>query len=323
MLTFNEYLVELYFGPRIASTGTDAERHHKKYVAPFLPGGASHAENTHTVISKTDTGLTSGTRVTLHGHKIINGEHHVIVTPEGSNKKQTISVSKLAKPKVKKMREAEDTAIADLHNKIVEHNKTKPLKMKDRFGNVHNIVGAVQVRGNPKADIALVNDKGEHVIHISHKKSPTSHQGYGALNSAKNINHPTVKEFGDKLKKSVGNEEGALKGKSRTMQLSHNNPTHSGLIKSALFGTHNDDKKSGVENVDEIHHGTMNLVKNKDGTHSLGSELKVDRNNYKEHDYDVVAKGATDRFVPGTKVKGIIGINTRGARTGKDVKGVE
>lgn len=298
------------------AVGDTGQRHAQKYLSN--PDTA-----TYTAASNIEH-IKAGERINIHGvrHDPETNRTYATVSRHGDqNNRVETPINKINKPEERRSghgrREAEDTAISDLHNQI--KNSKEPVMMKDRFGKTHRIVGAVQIEGNPKADLALVNDKGEHVIHISHKKSETSHQGYGAFNKAAHAAISTVKEFGRRLKNAVG-ENGNLERKSRTMDLEHSNSEHKNLIRTALFGQNHDSNKSGIENVDEIHHGKMNLVKNKDGTHSISSSEKIDRNNYDEHKYEFVAKFARDRKVPGTNIGGILGIWRRGTRGGRDVQ---
>jgi hypothetical protein len=321
MLTFHEFIVEFVLGQPMIARGLKGSEHTKKYL--------SNPSDTFVTAAKVGH-IGKDERVKLHGTRYdqASDTHYATISHASEpERKIEVPINKIRKPPERRTkkggREAESTATTDLHNQIVEHNKTKPLMMYDRFGTKHHIVGAVQIKGNPKADIALVNDKGEHVIHISHKKSEESHQGFGALNSKSNVKHPVVSEFANKLTKTVPNELMSLKGKSRTMPLQHNNPTHTDLIKKSLFGSNHDGDKSGPENVDVICHGKINLKTNNRGVSSINSEKDIDRKNYRDQKYEIVAKHATDRTVPGTKIGAIIGVNVAGARKGRDVKSLD
>jgi hypothetical protein len=93
MKTFTQILSEA----TIKFRGLEGDRHAEKYIKPYLPGGESHQENSHTLASKVGQHA-KGTRVTLVGHKVINGEHHVEVRPEGSKETVTVRASRLNKP---------------------------------------------------------------------------------------------------------------------------------------------------------------------------------------------------------------------------------
>ena len=331
MLTFYSFIVEFTLGKQMVATGKKARDHAKKYL--------SNPKDTFITASKVGH-IGKDERVNLHGTRYdepTDTHYATISHPDSPKNKIEVPINKLRKPPERSSghgkRDAETNATDNLHNQIVEHNKKKPLMMKDRFGKTHHIVGAIQIKGNPKADVALVNDKGEHVIHISHKKNESSNQGYGALNGQENWNHPVVADYASRLKKdkSVQGNEG-LEKKSRTYPLHHNVPEESSLIKRALFGNHHEDKVTGKDNVDEIHHGLMKLVANNDGTHSVESDEKIDRTNYKKDDYELVGKHATDRPIPNTTkdaknwrkdpnaVGGILGVWKKSKRGGTDVK---
>ena len=298
----------------MANYGANAERHIRQYASP------EKIASTHYTLDRDAGGLKAGSKVKIHSIQAHEGGKYqaTISHPDNPKEKHVVPLSHIQKPVQRgDVRKKEEHFTQDLHNQIV--NSKKPVHMYDKHGVKHTIVGAHQIPGNPKADIALVNNKGEHVIHISHKESEESHQGYGGLNSKKNESHPVMKEFATKLKKHVSDEHMALKGKSRTMPLEHNNPHHSDMIKKALFGQHHDAEKSGPENVDVISHGKMNLNFNKHGVATIKSDKDITRKNYKDQKYEVVAKHATDRTIPSTKIGGIVGITHAGHRKGKDV----
>jgi len=314
MLTFYSFIAELAGPQPMQSSGPMGDRHAGKYLSSDKIGSTTYT-------------TTGGKQVRVHRvYKQEGGKHdgkwfaHVSHV-ENPDKEEHIPISRILKPTHKDIRKKETSFVTDLHNQIT--GSKRPVMMYDRHGNKHRIVGAQQVSGNPKADIALVNDKGEHVIHISHKESEESHQGYGGLNGKKNQSHPVMKEFAEKIKKKIPDEHMALKGKSRTMPLDHTKPEHDDMIKKALFGQHHDSDKSGPENVDVISHGKMNLKFNNRGVASIKSDKDVTHKNYKDQKYEIVAKHATDRTIPGTKIGGIVGITHAGHRKGRDVKPLE
>ena len=85
----------------ISSSGQKFEYEHNKYVKPYLPGNEKHAEGTHTLAS--DAGhIESGSQVTIHGHRMIDGRSHVTISkPNDPKNKTTVPVSKLKKPGTK------------------------------------------------------------------------------------------------------------------------------------------------------------------------------------------------------------------------------
>lgn len=303
--------------PMIAS-GETGQRHAKKYLSN--PDTATYVSN------KKIEHIPKGEKLTVHGTRHdpeTNTTYATVSHHSDPNKKVETPISSINKPMERRSgwggRSDEEQTISHLHNQIT--SSKEPVYMHDRNGVKHRIVGAVQVKGNPKADMALVNDKGEHVIHVSLKKSEESNQGYGAFNKQSTANHPAIKDFGERLTKREG-EGASLQGRSRTMPLSHSNPEHHDLIKRALFGERHNDAKSGIDNVDEIHHGKVNLSRNSNGTYGLTSEKRVTRKNYHSDKYELVAKNAPDRYIPNTKIKGILGVWAAGKRKGKDVKSV-
>lgn len=69
-----------------------------KYIHPFLPGNELHSKATHVLKTKHE-GLNPGDRLTIHGHSIINGVHHAVVTSESNpRRKVVVPLSKINKP---------------------------------------------------------------------------------------------------------------------------------------------------------------------------------------------------------------------------------
>ena len=314
MITFLQHMTEEAVMNAKVGTPT-GDRHAATYLNPAM------RDKYHYKLSKPLHGLPAKEPVKVHDVVAKDGKYVAHVEHPNLKGRVEVPISNLHKPVHRDIRSKESHYVSDLHDQII--NSDHPVYMHDRNGVKHHIVGAHQVPGNPKADIALVNDKGEHVFHISHKASKESHQGYGGMNSKSNTNTPVMKQFRDKLLKHVDNHMMALKGKSKTMKLNHNDPEHAHVIKKALFGTEYSSNKSGPENVDEIHHGKMNLKRNNNGTYGISSEDKITRKNYHSQNYEVVAKHATDRTIPGTNIGGIIGVTHVGHRTGRDVKPLE
>jgi hypothetical protein len=163
MLSFKEYISEV----AILAKGQSAERHAKQYVTPYLPGGSKHGAGTHEVASSVGH-LNPGDKVTLHGHSVENGVHHVTVSGGNSNNKIKIPVNKLHKPTTRKNRGlAQEGAIAaklsksglmegggagftggnDFH--LIDKRKKTPKKIRGTEG--HTVS---QVTGEHKSDIA-------------------------------------------------------------------------------------------------------------------------------------------------------------------------
>ena len=94
MLSFKGFLAEA----SLTTSGPNADRHFKKYVKDYLPGGSSHGEGTH-AIAKSGDGFNAGDAVTIHGHRIDDsGKHMLTVSKTGSNEKKEVIASRLTKP---------------------------------------------------------------------------------------------------------------------------------------------------------------------------------------------------------------------------------
>lgn len=93
MLTFNQYISE----SKIKARGSEGDRHAATYITPYLPGKEKHGQGLHTTASNVE-GISKGTQVNIHSHKVIDGVHHAEISAVGSDKKVTVPVSKLSKP---------------------------------------------------------------------------------------------------------------------------------------------------------------------------------------------------------------------------------
>ena len=122
MLKFKNFLNEAV----LAGSGSEGERHAGKYITPYIG-----KENTHTLKS-TYGNIQAGIPITVHGHKIINGKHHAIVS-HADGEQHAVPFTKVIKPK----KEAEHTyndehATARVWNHGVKHNllNDKPALLK-------------------------------------------------------------------------------------------------------------------------------------------------------------------------------------------------
>ncbi len=108
MLSFRGFLVE---GKLNAKAGnpetfdihgkkyeTEGDRHAQKYIGKYLPGKPDHAEGTHTTTDDLSSEIKKGDSVTIHGHEIVNGKHHAIVSAANSSNKVSVPIAKLNKP---------------------------------------------------------------------------------------------------------------------------------------------------------------------------------------------------------------------------------
>jgi len=109
MLSFMGFLLEGYLNSKAGNPDnfelrgnkyeTEGDRHTQKYIAQYLPGRSAHAEGTHTVNADVSPEIPKGSAVTIHGHAIINGKHHAVISASGSNKKVTVPTNRLNKPR--------------------------------------------------------------------------------------------------------------------------------------------------------------------------------------------------------------------------------
>ena len=118
----------------------------------------------------------------------------------------------LAKPASKNVLRAEQEATESLIKLIEDavHQSGRPVDITIGKNKIRNVVtaGSDHIRGDPKADIALMDNSGEEVGFISHKKEggASAFQQYGGIssNSGKNIfNMRIVQEFIDDLEERV------------------------------------------------------------------------------------------------------------------------
>jgi hypothetical protein len=82
----------------ISTSEKDSDRHFEQYVRPYLPGNEKHGKNTHK-LAKDHDGIKAGEKLTVYGHKTIDGKRHTLVSAESSpHKKLHVPNSKITKP---------------------------------------------------------------------------------------------------------------------------------------------------------------------------------------------------------------------------------
>lgn len=91
MLSFTIY-TEFLAEAKMKSKGEEAKRHAKNYVEPYIG-----QKETHTLSSNHEE-LKAGSKLTLHGFKVVNGVHYAVATVKGSTKKHEIPFTKIEKP---------------------------------------------------------------------------------------------------------------------------------------------------------------------------------------------------------------------------------
>lgn len=119
MLRFKSFII---IEASLAGRGSEAERHAKKYITPFIGSN----EPTHTISSRSGN-LEAGQRVHVHGHEVDkNGRHHAIVSTTG-NEKDVVKLpfSRLSKPK---SGYSDEHAIVRLWNHSVANKKHDSIK---------------------------------------------------------------------------------------------------------------------------------------------------------------------------------------------------
>lgn len=153
----------------IKSTGSEAVRHAKQYITPFLPGGEKHQEGTHTVAKDTD-GLKANDQVTIHAHhqEDIKGKttHFVTVSKAGSKEKVKILASKLHKPGETPVNKG-----LKYENDFIEHVKKHGIMPKEAKG-----------AGSTAGTDFVIENKKKHTMHS------------GVVNDESNIFHGETKE---------------------------------------------------------------------------------------------------------------------------------
>ena len=184
-----------------------------------------------------------------------------------------------------------------------------------KIGNtVQKIVDVHQIPGNPKADFSLINDKGEHVYHISHKDGslPKHHQGFATSHSDVS-DTDTFKNFIQNVAQKVGNRPNGLLGQTVAARLDNSNKEHREIIKRSVWGKDHASKKTGINNVDVVHQGRMTLKK-KNGLYEIHSTHEIHRGQEFNHEYQMHVRRAADRALPGTRIKGRFFVHHVGGR---------
>lgn len=276
--------------PMISKISADMSHFHvKRFLNP-------EAMSKHPlVLGKEHEGLPAGTKVKGESTFIKDGRYHVKATHLETGKRYDIPIHKLNKPAVGRatlnQEAAENEHIAHLHSQIQSELKSTgkpeiPLKF---MGETHQIAGAMkipQIEGRPKADMTLVNSKGERKVFISHKKSanPARILRYGGISDFEKSGLNTVSEFKQRLSKHINpkvgirdtpEDQAAHKGKRYTMKLDMNNPEHVHIAKHSMFGPRYQESEHNVNNIHAILYGQMNLHKHSEGHYTISSDKQT------------------------------------------------
>lgn len=109
MLRFLDFII---LEANMSSVGDAAEVHASRYITPFIRS----SEPTHSTVF--------GSRVFVHGHKIINGIYHAVVSSSKKGKRKLIPFNKIIKPKAGY---SDERAISALWNHSVANKKHESL----------------------------------------------------------------------------------------------------------------------------------------------------------------------------------------------------
>ena len=137
--------------------------------------------------------------------------------------------------------------------------------------------GADQIKGDPKADIAIINDKGVEVGFISHKKEggAKAFQQYGGISSSagSNIyNDKIVKDFVTDLEKTMQTTFGDNRAKSGFSAFRYLPNTRAGqqLVSRSVYGPDwAEGRKFNRQSVHCIGQGTPILTRQPNGSYTL------------------------------------------------------
>jgi len=189
----------------------------------------------------------------------------------------------IAKPASKNVLKAEQEATESLIKLIKEgcEQEGKPIKIKIGQYILQNCVdaGADQIRGDPKADIAIINDSGMEVGFISHKKEggAKAFQQYGGISSSAGIaiyNDEIVKSFVRDLQQAMRAALGKDRAESGFSAFRYIPNTIGGrtLVSKSVYGPdwrQGSSKPFGRQSVQCIGQGSPILTKQPDGSYAL------------------------------------------------------
>lgn len=283
MFTFKEFVAEEVLNEaNISASGKQAERHISKYMNKEM------LSKTEYTLSKDHQDLEAGSKVRVHSVVQQNGKYHAIVRREGESHAYMIPVSKLKKPHNQTVdtRAAETRHLEHFHNQIEKlksatGQQTIPMRLN---GRIQHVAGVRQIPGNPKADFALQDRDGKDIYFISHKGGADAKDFHGFGGVTLHSNTPVVKDFTQKIKTQFPD---GIKGNTVAIKLDSDHPEHRTLILKTMYGSQHGSEQRGVNNVDAIHQGHMNLEK-------VGSHYEIRSNNV-QHNGEVPEK--TDMMI--------------------------
>jgi len=192
---------------------------------------------------------------------------------------QVGNVQIIAKPASKNVLKAEQEATESLVKLIKQavEQEGKPLTILIGKYRIENVVsaGADQIRNDPKADIALINDSKKEVGFISHKKEggAKAYQQYGGISSSagKTIyENILVKSFVKDLSSYVKN--GSASSGQSFWRYVPNNQDGKALVGYSVYGPNWKNGRSNTFNRDSVHcigQGSPILTRKTNGEYAL------------------------------------------------------
>jgi hypothetical protein len=167
-----------------------------------------------------------------------------------------------------------ESAAIDALDKAIESAKIiagGPINVKLNTKIVKNVVGVRKTTGTPKSDFHLVDDRGDAVAHISHKKgsSPKDFQQWGGVTEAKIASHPEVIAFEKEINElypggRIPNGESAFM-KIKSLKLK----------RMSVYGVNYDSPGTDVNRVDVLMQGVPDLKKISKKLYSLTASGNV------------------------------------------------
>lgn len=234
---------------RIKSYGITGDRHAQKYFSnTLLASDYILASNTDCRELQTEVNV----KITKPPVKE-NGKWFVEV-----NNQHILPTNALYKPFTVNRLQAEDNTFNNLNNKITEIKKENNIDSIRLFSNTFcrpiEINNVEKVKGFQKADIVFVDTENKPVIFTSLKKTYNARGtwGYGGLSSKRK--HPALQEFLTKLNITEHPER-----ESFALELDTNNSIHRNLIMLTMYGNDYGAASYGINNVDNIVFGEIDL----------------------------------------------------------------
>lgn len=197
---------------------------------------------------------------------------------------------------------AEDAALADIKKKLAAlllEEKAPYIKVK--IGNeVVKMADIISTPGTPKSDFHVVDEKGNEVAWISHKKGRKANdfQQYGGMTEIND--EAEVRKFADDVKKILG-------GKRLPMKTAFARPVKSKSV--ALKSLYGKDYKAGGassrQNINVLYQGPMSFTK-AGGSYKITSNHTVVHGEIPDGDYECYyycrpAQDRTQFGVPGAR----------------------